>query len=452
MATTFDRFIVPDFDHEQERLLERDLRNIRRLVYLYFILLIIEGAIRKWIVPQLSGPLLIIRDPVVILAYFLALRSRIFPWNVFVVSGGLLGIASLIAGLFASENTLVVALYGFRTDFLQMPFLFLMARVLRREDLVRLGKWILFATIPMAILMLVQYVSPSTAFINTVPGGGGEQIAAMGDHIRPPGPFSFITGVAEFFSLAIAFVLASTIYRHQYPLILLLLAIGSLVLGTIVSISRLALFSEAIVIFAFCVTSFFHPGMILKIVLIALLSGILFLLFNKGGLTADAVDIFSERVEAANNFEQQTGTGTATRISLMFTEPLLFMEQIPWLGYGLGIGTNAGATLATGRTTTVEGEWARLVMESGPLLGCALIVWRVWLLGYLLRESFKLCLRGHVLPLLLWAAAAQLLLIGQWGRPTTLGFCIFSAGLCLTTIALLNRPLSAESGDGTSPA
>ena len=452
MATTFDRFIVPDFDHEQERLLQRDLRNMRRLVYLYFILLICEGAIRKWLLPHLSGPILIIRDPVVLLAYFLALRSRIFPWNIFVISGCLLGIASLAAGLFPSGSTLVVDLYGFRTDFLQIPFIFLMARVLRREDIVRLGSWVLLVTIPMAILMLVQYLSPSTAFINTVPGGVGEQIAAMGEHIRPPGPFSFITGVAEFFSLTTAFVLASTIYRHQYPLLLLLLAIGGLILGTIVSISRLALFSEAIVVAAFCIASLFHPGMIVKIVVITIFSGLLFLLFNKGGVTADAVDIFSQRVDAANNFEEQTGTGTLTRVSLMFTEPLLFMEKIPWLGNGLGIGTNAGATLATGRATTVEGEWARLVMESGPILGCALIFWRIWLLGYLLRESFKLCLHGHVLPLLLWAATAQLLLIGQWGRPTTLGFCIFSAGLCLTTIGLLNRPPSVDGGDGTSTA
>jgi len=451
VSTTFDRFVAPALAHEQERMLQRDLRNIRRLIYLYFILLIVEGAIRKWILPQLSGPLLIIRDPVVILAYLLALRSRIFPWNIFVVSGCLLGIASLVAGLFAPDNTLTVDLYGFRTDFLQIPFLFLMGQVLRREDVVRLGKWILFVTILMSILMLVQYLSPSTALINTVPGGVGEQIAAMGEHIRPPGPFSFITGVAEFFSLATAFVLASTIYRRQYSIILLILAIGGLILGTIVSISRLALFSEAIVIFAFCIASLFHPGIIVKIAMIALFSGLLFLIFNKGGVTADAVDIFSERVEAANNFEEQTGAGTG--IYLMFTEPLMFMEHIPWLGYGLGIGTNAGATLATGHSTKVEGEWARVVMESGPLLGCALILWRIWLLGYLFREAFKLCLDGHVLPLLLWAAAAQLLLIGQWGRPTTLGFCIFSAGLCLTTIALLKRPPAVDGGNAApSPA
>ena len=68
------------------------IRNIRRLIWLYFWLLLIEGALRKWVLPQLSNPLLIIRDPVVILIYLLALRARIFPTNVWVWSLGIIGL------------------------------------------------------------------------------------------------------------------------------------------------------------------------------------------------------------------------------------------------------------------------------------------------------------------------------------------------------------------------
>ena len=39
---------------------------IRKLVWIYFILLMIEGALRKWLLKGLSEPLLIIRDPIVI--------------------------------------------------------------------------------------------------------------------------------------------------------------------------------------------------------------------------------------------------------------------------------------------------------------------------------------------------------------------------------------------------
>src|SRR5205814_1031971 len=62
------------------------LQNIRRLIYLYLFLLIIEGALRKWIVPQFSNPLLLVRDPVVLVIYLLAWRAHIFPRNAFISS------------------------------------------------------------------------------------------------------------------------------------------------------------------------------------------------------------------------------------------------------------------------------------------------------------------------------------------------------------------------------
>src|SRR2546421_10268847 len=68
--------------------------NIRRLIWLYLCLLIFEGAFRKWIIPQLSGPLLIVRDPVVVAIYVLALRARLFPQNIYVVSLGIIALLS----------------------------------------------------------------------------------------------------------------------------------------------------------------------------------------------------------------------------------------------------------------------------------------------------------------------------------------------------------------------
>src|ERR1700719_3459780 len=65
---------------------ETIIKNIRRLIWLYFVLLICEGALRKWVVPQLSDPLLIIRDPIVILIFLLAIRARIFPSSNFIYS------------------------------------------------------------------------------------------------------------------------------------------------------------------------------------------------------------------------------------------------------------------------------------------------------------------------------------------------------------------------------
>ena len=40
---------------------EKAKQRVRQLIWLYFWLLLIEGALRKWVVPQLSNPLLLVR-------------------------------------------------------------------------------------------------------------------------------------------------------------------------------------------------------------------------------------------------------------------------------------------------------------------------------------------------------------------------------------------------------
>jgi hypothetical protein len=54
---------------------------IVKLIWLYVILLIVEGAFRKWWLPSLANPLLIVRDPVLIAIYILAFIQGVFPTN-----------------------------------------------------------------------------------------------------------------------------------------------------------------------------------------------------------------------------------------------------------------------------------------------------------------------------------------------------------------------------------
>ena len=71
---------------------ERAQRIVRFLIWTYFILLIIEGALRKWVFPQLSNPLLVVRDPVALAIYFFSIRAGAFPKNAWFVSLVVIGI------------------------------------------------------------------------------------------------------------------------------------------------------------------------------------------------------------------------------------------------------------------------------------------------------------------------------------------------------------------------
>ena len=57
---------------------------LKKLFWLYFLLLIFEGALRKWILPQFSAPLLLVRDPVALWIIIEAYRTNKWPerWSI----------------------------------------------------------------------------------------------------------------------------------------------------------------------------------------------------------------------------------------------------------------------------------------------------------------------------------------------------------------------------------
>src|SRR5947209_7010402 len=65
---------------------------------------------------------------------FLQLRQYVPPLKVFLVAG-----------------------FGFRSNFFQLPLIFIMARVLRPADVKQFGWWTLVVLIPMTLLMVAQF-------------------------------------------------------------------------------------------------------------------------------------------------------------------------------------------------------------------------------------------------------------------------------------------------------
>ena len=109
------------------------------------------------------------------------------------------------------------------------------------------------------------------------------------------------------------------------------------------------------------------------------------------------------------------------------------MPNAPFFGYGLGIGTNAGAKFLTGENMFLlsEGEWARLVLESGPVFGLAFLLWRFGIVVHVGVLCLRSVRRGNILPLLIYGSSFLPLLNGQFGPPTIVGFAVFGTGLAL---------------------
>jgi hypothetical protein len=407
------------------------LRPLRFLLWLYIGLLLGEGALRKWVFPHLSGPLLVVRDPVLLAMYAVALSKGIFPLNRLVCATILLAGLSFFCSL-CVFGRLGVILYGVRTNFLHLPLIFLIPKVFNREDVIRLAHWFLLLLIPMTFLVTLQFISPSGARINATAGGDlGGQLFASGSHIRPAGTFSFVTGMVSFLSLNAALLLSGFVERAILPRWLRAVSIPCLMLSLAISGSRAAVASVTVIVAVVFIVCSRKLSELRRLLLPAVMGYLAFLALGHSSMVKEGLEVQQERFQQGGGVQQ----GIVGRYLGTFGQSIDVACHVPLLGYGLGLGTNAGAALLTGsrQFLMAEAEWPRVIAESGPILGYAYLLLRLWICGFLVRQAWLALGRGYAMPFFLVAAAGLDLSSGQFGQPTILGFAVLSAGLSLAS-------------------
>jgi len=438
------------------------LRYTKWAIWLYIILLFFEGALRKWAFPGWSQPLLIVRDPVLLLIYGLALMSGIVPRSRFMIFLAALALASLCGSYLAGQNNFWVTLFGLRSNYLHVPLIWVMGEALTRKDVEKIGSFILIIVIPMTILMVIQFKSPIGTWINR--GIGDDdlgQIYGASGHIRPPGFFTFITGPMVFFPLATAFFLYQvSMVKHGFWWWLLVLwpCGAGIVLAIPISISRGTMIATLFVLAVFLICLVFggvttHRLTRLPLKILGRLSLAVILI---GGCLAftplfkDAKEVFMDRWDTAAAEAEGDAVGSlVSRITTAFSQPIDTIERTPTFGYGIGVGTNVGARLLSGRTgfLLAEDEWGRVIMELGPLLGVAFIIFRICLTIYLGLIAFRALRQDNdLMPMLIFSAVAWIIMMNQWGQATQLGFAVAGGGLLL---AAVNRDDDEEEDNET---
>jgi hypothetical protein len=447
IKTSYSRRVAPilmaeklaGIEGDQRRSLCREIpvhgsaSTLRLLLWLYIWLLLGEGALRKWIFPHLSGPLLVVRDPVLIAMYAVALARGIFPLNQFVLTTILLAGLSFFSSLCVFGH-LAIILYGVRTNFLHLPLIFLIPKVFNRDDVVRLGRLLLLLLIPMTFLVMWQFRAPPGAWINATAGGDlGGQLIASGSHIRPAGTFSFVTGMVCFLGLSTAFLLSGYVEQGILPAWLRVGAIPGLIISLAISGSRAAIASVTVIVTAILIVCSRKLSELRRLLAPAVLGYLAFLALSHASLVQEGLEVQQERFGQGGGIQE----GIVGRYLGAFGQSIDVAGRVPLFGFGLGLGTNAGATLLTGSRgfLIAENEWPRVIAESGPVLGYAYLFLRLWICGFLIRRAWLALGRGQSMPIFLVAAAGLDLISGQFGQPTTLGFAVLSAGLSLASSA-----------------
>ena len=381
-------------------------RNWRKAIQVALVLLILEGAIRKWVLPGSQDLVYFAKDVFLLGAYLGFLRRRRSaddrPPPVPVLYGAL--VLSIAVGLLQIFNpnlpNLLVGVFGFKAYFLYVPLLFVVPAAFPTDaELARFLKRYVLLAIPVGLLAVAQFFSPSTSFLNTYARSTDETgyIATFGssEFVRVTATFSFITGYTSYL-LATAILILAILGHGRWRLkghLWFFIALGMTLLGMLMTGSR---------------------GPVLLMVLLLPLYWWLAVLRERGGGAAfgrllvglslvgiflvyagqDALGAFYGR---ALGFED-----VPSRLSSPLRSPFLLFPEVGLFGLGIGATHQSASTLAPSflpyswlRGLLVEAETGRVMVELGALGFLLVYFTRVYLAVLAFRQILVLRTRFH---------------------------------------------------------
>ena len=411
---------------------------LKRGVWLYFFLVIFEGALRKWILPGLATPLLIIRDPFAVWLIYSVWRRGALPSSPYLSAMMWIGMIGILTAMFLGHGNLAVALFGARIFMIHFPLIFVIGRIFDREDVLKMGRVILWIAIPMAVLIALQFYSPQNAWVNRGVGGdeAGGGFSGANGYFRPPATFSFTNGTHLFFSLTGCFVLYFWLNPKGTSKILLSAATVALITAIPLSISRSLTFFLGVSVIFLLASVVRKPANFFRIIFAGIGFFLILLILTRISFFQIATETFLARFSnAATDEGGLKGTLGDRYLGGMSTALGNSVKQ-PFFGYGIGMGTNVGSMLLTGGTKFLisEEEWGRVIGEMGAIMGLSIIFIRLAVCLKLTIHAYKRMVANDLLPWMLLSFALLVIPQGQWAQPTNLGFSVVIGGLLFASM------------------
>ena len=428
---------------------------LRRAIYLYILLILFEGVLRKWVFPSLATPIMVLKIGLSALIVLMGARywSKFSLWE---KSFSFVGFCVLITSLVFGHGNIGIALWGCFPYWLGLNVCFIIGQAFTRKDLLNVIKLIVYTSIVNFIVLIIQFNSPTTSWINYTGTEVSDHVAetAVGDlsgGFRPCGIFYHSTHDNLFMLLSISLVLYCLVNKAR--IVPRYIAIGAFVLSVFASFctsSRTCIFyfvGLVVYFLIFCVrkktlTTFGKYLVPAAICMIPL---------SRMSFVDKAITNLQNRFENASETQysgQTTMEGTASdlyyrmiayNLNALFDPHTLDGESVPFWGFGQGLSTQVGGQLANVQKhagfALAEFDGLRIMCESGFLFGWIILYIR---LGYSWRFIPKLVAyrrHGESLTLLFFPAfLIGFFLLNTWGNAFLGSFAFMSGGLFLSSL------------------
>ena len=351
--------------------------NWRRSVKAVLLVVVMEGALRKWILPQASELIYFLKDFILIGAYinyfFLSERKyqakSLIRHQLITVLICFASIWCLFQAFNPSLGSPIIGIFGLKNYLIYIPLIWLVPFLFDSEEsLYQFLRTYLLTLIPIGLLAIAQYFSPPDSPLNVYAQENPTGIAQVGEAVRVTGTFSYIAGYTTYLSVCFAWLL--TLLTRKQPSQWYWLTLVELCLVAVTSImtgSRSILIAFGLILVGYfgilgisSLSNLFHsvqklwmPGVLALTLAIYQFGSAIDVMWSRGNNSQDILP----------------------RITGAFTEVLAFFQYKGFDGYGTGATFQANGIirylfrLPPGEIIPVgyESEMGRIVLDLGPI-------------------------------------------------------------------------------------
>ncbi len=382
------------------------VRQWRLAVHVGMVLLILEGAIRKWFLPGSQDLVYFAKDVFFLGAYvgFFQSRERLrlrYPQAPVLLAAIAMAITiGLLQVLNPRLPNLFLGLLGFKSYFLYVPLIFVLPAVFPNDQaLARYLKRYVLLAIPVGLLTVAQFFSPTGSRLNTYAqptDTGAISTFGSSQFVRATGTFSYISGFTSYLlvtTILILIILTTTRWRFRGNL-LVFGALGLTLLSMLMSGSRGPIFLLAMVFPLYwwlAVVREKQSGQ----TFVRLLLGLGLLVAGLTSAGEEAVTAFTQRASGTQDL--------ASRLAAPLRAPLDMLPYAGLLGYGIGATHQAATAVTEGIVpyswipsgVVPEAESGRVMLEMGPIGFLLVYAVRLSLALFAFRQALTLRTAFH---------------------------------------------------------